>query len=419
MPVKQCQLGGSPGYKWGSEGKCYTYTEGNEGSKKKAKKAAIVQGLAIGDVQKMDVNKEQFAETYNDYPKAATENAKKALGWIEKYGRNNVDAGTLVGLARANQLANGENLSRDTIARMASFNRHRKNAQISPQFKGTPWMDRGYVAWLLWGGTEGVDWAIRKLEQIDNQKFHKQNIIDVIDAKALGISIKDLGITEEQLNDSKYQHQLDINEFDNGDKVSFDYDGTLSTDRGKEMAKREIAAGSTVYIISARSSVEGMLGVADRLGIPHSRVYATGSNKAKVEKIKSLGIDKHIDNNPDVTKELPSVGRNFETMEFASLVKLYRYTSNDYASGIGPNSRSFCVQLVGRTKLSLMRFEDIVALNSAQPGMGKGGSDSYSVFNYRGGSNCKHIWVKYLFDPQTFNLVKAPVGDQPKNGPIE
>ena len=66
-----------------------------------------------------------------------------------------------------------------------------------------------------------------------------------------------------------------------------------------------------------------------------------------------------------------------------------------------------------------MRFEDIVALNSAQPGMGKGGSDSYSVFNYRGGSNCRHIWVKYLFDPKTMNLVKAPVADQPKNGPIE
>ena len=85
-----------------------------------------------------------------------------------------------------------------------------------------------------------------------------------------------------------------------GEKVSFDYDGVLSTDKGKEEAMSEIEDGSTVYIISARSDKEGMLGTAKKLGIPAFRVFATGSNKAKVEKIKSLGIDKHYDNNPDV-----------------------------------------------------------------------------------------------------------------------
>ena len=85
-----------------------------------------------------------------------------------------------------------------------------------------------------------------------------------------------------------------------GEKVSFDYDGVLSTDKGKQKAMDEIEEGSTVYIISARSDKEGMLGTAKKLGIPASRVFATGSNKAKVEKIKSLGIDKHYDNNQDV-----------------------------------------------------------------------------------------------------------------------
>ena len=49
---------------------------------------------------------------------------------------------------------------------MAAFNRHRKNAAIDPKFKDTPWKDRGYVAWLGWGGTSGVNWAIRKAESI-------------------------------------------------------------------------------------------------------------------------------------------------------------------------------------------------------------------------------------------------------------
>ena len=97
-----------------------------------------------------------------------------------------------------------------------------------------------------------------------------------------------------------------------GKKVSYDYDDTLLTERGKAMAKASIDAGDIVYIISARQDKEGMLTTADELGIPHLRVYATGSNKAKIEKIKELGIDKHIDNNADVINELGSIGSKFQ-----------------------------------------------------------------------------------------------------------
>ena len=87
-------------------------------------------------------------------------------------------------------------------------------------------------------------------------------------------------------------------------KVSYDYDGVLSTNAGKAKAKRDIAEGNLVYIISARGDKESMLGVAKDLGIPSDRVYATGSNKAKVEKVSSLGIEIHTDNNPDVITEV-------------------------------------------------------------------------------------------------------------------
>lgn len=89
-------------------------------------------------------------------------------------------------------------------------------------------------------------------------------------------------------------------------KVSFDYDGSLSTEGGKRIAKREIDNGRNVYIISARESKDGMLGVADMLGIPESRVYATGSNEGKIQKIKDLNIGKHYDNNPDVIAKVNS-----------------------------------------------------------------------------------------------------------------
>jgi hypothetical protein len=99
-----------------------------------------------------------FQYSYNDYPKAALLNAEKALNLRNEY---NLDCGTPVGWARANQLANNEPISRDTIARMASFERHRQNS------KGDPKKDCGALMWLAWGGDEGIEWAQKKIKQID------------------------------------------------------------------------------------------------------------------------------------------------------------------------------------------------------------------------------------------------------------
>lgn len=113
---------------------------------------------------------EQFLlenESHSDYPAAASKNAQQAIDWKEEHGREEVTAGTRVGWARANQLAKKEPLSVDTIKRMAAFNRHKKNSKISPEFKDTPWKDNGYVAWLLWGGDEGVNWALAKSKKLE------------------------------------------------------------------------------------------------------------------------------------------------------------------------------------------------------------------------------------------------------------
>jgi len=95
------------------------------------------------------------------------------------------------------------------------------------------------------------------------------------------------------------------------EKISIDYDDTLSTERGKELAKKLIANGATLYIISARDNKEGMLSVGESLGVPGSRIFATGSNEAKVQKIKDLGIKKHYDNNANVVKALGTIGEKF------------------------------------------------------------------------------------------------------------
>lgn len=47
MPVQRCQKDGKPGWKWGKEGKCYTFTPGDEESRERAKRKAKEQGQAI------------------------------------------------------------------------------------------------------------------------------------------------------------------------------------------------------------------------------------------------------------------------------------------------------------------------------------------------------------------------------------
>jgi HK97 family phage prohead protease len=116
-------------------------------------------------------------ETYNDYPEAASNNAKRVLKWKEENGSNCL---TPVGWARANQLANKEKISRDTIARMASFKRHQ-------QYKDVPYDEGcGGQAWDAWGGDAGINWAIRKLAQIDNKKSMIYNY------KSFNLEVKDV-----------------------------------------------------------------------------------------------------------------------------------------------------------------------------------------------------------------------------------
>ena len=267
-----------------------------------------VEYIALVDTPAIETNwfafKDQQFESYDDYPKQASENAKIALRWAEENGWG--DCGTPVGKARANQLANGEPISRETIARMAAFERHRQNSQKALG-DGC-----GRLMWLAWGGDAGIEWAQRKLEQID-----KQNMVinprsgeskDEYVSRCIGEEIKN-GMDKDQAVAVCYAKSK---EHFAGEKISFDYDETLSTERGKELAKRKISEGFTVYIISARQDAEGMYSTADELGIPHSRVYATGSNKAKVEKVKELGIKTHYDNNEDVVNELSGIGHKFK-----------------------------------------------------------------------------------------------------------
>ena len=232
-------------------------------------------------------------------------------------------------------------------------------------------------------------------------------------------------------------------------KVSFDYDDTLSTDRGKKLAQKQIDAGDDVYIISARGDKEGMMATANELGIPESRVYATGSNKAKIEKINELGISKHYDNNSDVVDALKGIGMQFEITDTQSedwlkhlktrgeiindevweLIDVTEVTDADeelrfnmayenpnkksgddkgvykirYRYGpniVSNNSRQFCSAMVQESKGGVIyRREDILTMGDAGVNgqFAPSGQSSYSIWKYKGGVNCHHRWERLTF----------------------
>ena len=60
--------------------------------------------------------------------------------------------------------------SLDMLKRTFSFLSRTKGGgynKINPNYKDTPWKDKGYVAFLGWGGQSMLSYAERKLDQID------------------------------------------------------------------------------------------------------------------------------------------------------------------------------------------------------------------------------------------------------------
>lgn len=113
------------------------------------------------------------------------EAAQRALDWKAE----GFDGGTRVGLARANQIVNGEQLSEDTILRMYSFfSRHEVDKQAEGFNAGeNGFPSAGRVAWDLWGGDAGFRWATAKRDQIMAQDGKS---IDIEDCCTPGVVYK-------------------------------------------------------------------------------------------------------------------------------------------------------------------------------------------------------------------------------------
>ena len=148
MPVMKCVKGGKDGHKWGSSGRCYT----GPNSKAKAEKVGAAIWASRSD-----------EKTYKP-TKAMASAAKRGLAMRDKQPPSNQGM-TSVGLARANQLIRGENLSLDTVKRMYSFfSRHEVDKSSESWKKGN---SKAEQAWLGWGGDAGYSWSRKIVEGLD------------------------------------------------------------------------------------------------------------------------------------------------------------------------------------------------------------------------------------------------------------
>lgn len=117
----------------------------------------------------------------------------------------------------------------------------------------------------------------------------------------------------------------------------------------------------------------------------------------------SVPTDKNVEGAVPTETQLP------KGLPSRQKVNLYKYASPSYGpSNIGSNTRDFCKRVVKITNKKLLTFKQIQQLNDKNPGFGKGGSNTYNVLKFRGGSNCRHLFYKFILDINTGKFVKAP-----------
>jgi hypothetical protein len=323
--------------------------------------------------------KEQF-ESYSDYPKQASENAKIALRWAEENGWGS--CGTNVGKQRANQLAKGEPISEETIARMAAFERHRQNS------KKELGDGCGRLMWLAWGGDEGVEWAQRKLKQIRKEEQSKE------------------GLSDEEMIENKIEAVMDLVEYIDGLPVytTIEEAEQVAEEIGCEGYHEHIMEDDIILYMPCSEHDDAI----DNLLKDIEDIYKSRKKKKNyITNLPSDTQDKILDKLFEVgesKEELEKKGWVIEEFdevgdkEFAITSKPNLSSLDDYGKFQiryqykGPRdskNRDFCARML--KKDLIFRKEDINKLTIQGENSEFG---IYDIFTYKGSYGCRHHWQR-------------------------
>jgi hypothetical protein len=111
------------------------------------------------------------------------------------------------------------------------------------------------------------------------------------------------------------------------------------------------------------------------------------STLAKIWEFVSTGSAK-----PYRESEQDGTSKQSRELDIEFLVR-YMYSPQKYSA----NSRPFCKKMVDAKKV--YRKEDIILMDTkvVNAGFGKGGSDTYSIWLYKGGARCQHKWIRKTY----------------------
>ena len=138
--------------------------------------------------------------TYADYPDTAKNNARRALD----HKKNGSNCGTRVGWLRANQIANGEGLSEDTVQRTYSFLSRAETYDQGKYFDEDGNEICGSIMYDAWGGSAMKTWAEAKFKKIEREKESKAMAkynIDILGE--ISESVNSYNSVRSKINDAK------------------------------------------------------------------------------------------------------------------------------------------------------------------------------------------------------------------------
>ena len=155
---------------------------------------------------------------WNNYPKAASDNAARALKHRDENGS---DCGTPVGWQRANQLAKRETISDETLVRTYSFLSRAKTYDQGDFTDADGKEICGSIMYAAWGGDEMLRWAKRTIEQMENEdKRHIKSVVETDDEIVITF-----GKSEMEESGYKDEERAEPNELSVGDFVRWNSSG--------------------------------------------------------------------------------------------------------------------------------------------------------------------------------------------------
>jgi hypothetical protein len=297
---------------------------------------------------------QQF-ETFADYGEGVKNNAKRGIELNEK---NDNKCATQTGKVRAQQLANGEGVSLETIKRMHSYLSRAETYYDNADSQS----DCGYISYLLWGGKAALGWSRNKLRELG--ELDEMEAFESV-AMEFGVSADNYQVLRSK-------------------PVRFEADNSLLAEfmevepENKELDKKILAEIKRTKKVDADQ-------ISRRLDVPLEKVSERIEYLISKGRVTIQDRVARIADTPDTDAE--------EAFEIR-----YRYDLRPDASGakVIDTTRDFCRTLIKLNKLYTR--QDIDQMTAIM---------GFSVWERRGGwytlpgtdvsrPSCRHIWQQQI-----------------------